>query len=261
MLPKIPDRRKTYYRITNMGENHNGLQFHDGLVIDPKKFNNNPKNFYAKGSIYFTTKEYLHRFLKYGCWIRPIKIPSHTKIILDLTGDKYRANKLIFKPRKSLDFYFNKLFDKETFPREDYQHLTQHHLKYFNKWFDKKTFPEKYYWRLAKYHLEYFSTWFDKKTFPEKEYWCLAKYCSKYFNVWFSKKTFPKKHYWYLAKHCLEYFNIWFSEKTFPKKECWCLAKYCSEYFNVWFSKKTFPEKDYWYLNEYCSKYKHIWSK
>ena len=170
MLPKIPDRRKIYYKVTNQKENHHGLQYHDGLIIDHEKFNGNPKNSCVKGGIYFTTKEYLHKFFKYGCWIRPIKIPLNAKVILDSTGNKYRANKLFFKPRKSFSFYFNKLFNKKTFPRE-------------------------YYWYLAIYYSKYIDMWFNKEIFPKEHYWYLAEYCSKYFDVWFNKKTFPKKEY------------------------------------------------------------------
>ena len=236
MLPKIPDRRKTYYKITNKKENHYGLQYNNGLVIDHQKFNTNPKNSCVKGGIYFTTKEYLHEFFKYGCWIRPIKIPSDARVVLDSTNNKYRADKLFFKPRKNFDFYFNKLFDKETFPREDY-------------------------WNLAVYYSKYLNTWYDKKIFPEKDYWYLAEYCSKYLNVWFNKETFPKKDYWCLIEYCLEYFDVWFDKKILLKKEYWRLTKYCPEHFNIWYDKKIFPKEYYWCLDKYCQEYKHIWGK
>jgi len=230
MLPKIPNRKKIYYKITNQKENHRGLQYRDGLIIDPIKFNDNSKDSCVEGGIYFTTKEYLHKFFGYGYWIRPIKLPSDANVVLDPSGDKYRADSLFFKPRKDFNFYFDELFNKKTFPEEEYKYLAEYCSKYFDKWFDKKTFPKKDYWYLAKYCSNYFTKWFDKKTFPEEDYWYLAKYCSKYFDKWFDKKTFPKKGYWRLAKHC-------------------------SKHFNKWFDKKTFPEEDYKYLAEYCSKY------
>jgi len=159
MLPKIPDRRKIYYKITNLEENHHGLQYHNGLIIDPKEFNNNPKVSCVEGGIYFTTKERIHEFFSYGCWIRPIKIPSNAKVILDPIGDKYRANKLFFKPRKNIDFYFDRLFDKKTFLEKDYCYLAKYCSKYFNKWFNKKTFPKKHYWYLKEYCLKYRHLW------------------------------------------------------------------------------------------------------
>ena len=209
MLPKIPDRRKTYYKITNQEENHCGLQYRDGLIVGHQKFNNNPKDSCVKGGIYFTTKEHLHKFFNYGCWIRPIKIPSDAKVILDLIGNKYRADKLFFKPRKSFNFYFDELFDRKTFTKENYWRLTIYYSKYFNIWFDEKTFPKQYYWYIVKHCSEYFSTWFNKEIFPKKDYWSLAKYCSNRFDNWFDKKTFPKENYWSLAKYCSEYKHIW----------------------------------------------------
>jgi len=159
MLSKIPNRRKTYYKITNQEENHHGLQYRDGLIIDPKKFNNNSKISCVEGGIYFTTKEYIHRFFNYGQWIRPIKIPLNAKVILDPSRNKYRADRLFFKPREDFNFYFDELFNKKTFPEEEY-------------------------WRLAKYCSKYFDKWFDKKTFPKKDYWYLDKHCPEYFTKW-----------------------------------------------------------------------------
>jgi len=159
MLPKISNRKKIYYKVTNQEENHHGLQYNDGLIIDPKKFNDNSEDSCIEGGIYFTTKEYLHKFLGYGCWIRPVKIPLNAKVILDPSRDKYRADRLFFKPREDFNFYFNKLFSKKTFPKNDY-------------------------WSLAEYYSEYFNEWFDKKIFPQKYYWYLAKYCSGYKHIW-----------------------------------------------------------------------------
>ena len=97
-LPDKPDRRKTYYKITNKEECHNSLQYHDGLVIDPKQFNDNPKASCVEGGIYFTTKEHLYKFFKYGCWIRLLRIPKDAKVVRDPTGDKYRACLLYTSP-------------------------------------------------------------------------------------------------------------------------------------------------------------------
>jgi len=208
-LPDKPDRRKTYYKITNKEECHKGLQYHDGLVIDPKQFNDNPYASCVKGGIYFTTKEYLHRFMYCGCWIRPVRIPEDAQVILDPEGDKYRADKLIFLSKKMFDFYLDKLFNKEIFPKKDY-------------------------WYLARYCPDHFDKWFDKKTFPKKDYWSLAEHCSKYFNKWFNKKTFPKKYYYYLTRYCSSHFDKWFNKKTFPKKDYRYLAIYCSAYKDKW---------------------------
>ena len=158
-LPEIPDRRRTYYKMVNDDECHHGLQYHDGLIIDPKKFNDNPKETCVSGGIYFTTKEYLHKFFNYGEIIRPVTIPSDVKVVLDPTGDKYRADRLFFHPKKDMDFYFDNLFDKKTFPRGSYWYLAGQCPSYFNKWF-------------------------DKRTFPKEDYWCLEYYCQEYKHIW-----------------------------------------------------------------------------
>ena len=102
-LLKIPDRSKTYYKITNINECHYSLQYHDGLIIDPNKFDNNPKHSCVKGGIYFTIKEYLYKFSDYGRWIRPIMIPKDAKVILDSNNDKYRADRLFLPPCVRID--------------------------------------------------------------------------------------------------------------------------------------------------------------
>ena len=201
-LPKVPDRSKIYYKITNRFEKHNSLQYHDGLVVDNKRFNDNPKHSCVIGGIYFTTKKYLHRFFGFGKWIRPVTITKDAKVLLDPEGDKYRADRLFFHPRKSMEFYFTDLFDKKIFPKESYWRLAEFCPKYFNIWFDKKTFSEESYWYLAIHYSEHFDKWFDKKTFPRESYYHLTKHCSEYFDKWFDKKTFPEKYYWYIETYC-----------------------------------------------------------
>lgn len=151
LLPAKPNRSIIYYKITNKNEIHYGLRYHNGLVIDPWEFDSNPKHTCIKGGIYFTTKEYLHRFFRYGPWIRPVTIPKDAQVVLDPEGDKYRSNRLFFHPRKSMAFYFAELFNKKTFLGEDYYHLAGNCSKYFDEWFDKKTFPKVFYWHLVNY--------------------------------------------------------------------------------------------------------------
>ena len=147
-LPEKPDRSITYYKVTNREENHNNLQYHDGLVVDCKEFDSNSRHSCVTGGIYFTTKECLHKFLNYGVWIRPVTIPEDAQVVLDPDCNKYRANKLFFYPRKDLEFYFTNLFNKRTFPKEEYLYLAWQHPKHFDDWFDKRTFPKEDYWAL-----------------------------------------------------------------------------------------------------------------
>ena len=187
MLPTTCDRSKTYYKITNEKECHYGLQYHTGLIIDPKPFDSDPTHSCVEGGIYFTTKEYLHRFFSYGCWIRPVKVPEDAKVIRDSSGNKYRADKLIFLERKEFEFYFDNIFDKEIFPRKDYYYLAMHCQEHLDKWFDKETFPRENYRYMAEYCSKHFDKWFDKEIFPRKDYYYLAMHCSEHFDKWASK--------------------------------------------------------------------------
>ena len=183
-LPEIPDRRKTYYKMMKETECHNGLQYCDGLIIDPKEFNNNKHASCVEGGIYFTTEKYIHKFFCYGRIIRPITIPSDAKVLLDPEGDKYRTDRLFFHPKKDMDFYFDSLFDKRTFPKEEFSYLARYCPDYFDKWFDKKTFPKYEHYYLATHCPDHFRKWFDKEIFPKNEYWRLEKYCQKYGHIW-----------------------------------------------------------------------------
>jgi len=169
MLPKEPDRDKTFWKVTNSKEYHHGLQYSTGLVIDPIPFNDNPNESCVEGGIYFTTKEYIHRFFWIGHNLRPVK---------------YRADKLVFKEKKDLGYYFDYLFDRKTFPIDEYKYLAIRCPDYFDKWFDKDTFPKKDYQYLAEYCPDHFVKWLDKKTFPKEDYWYLERYCYKYKYIW-----------------------------------------------------------------------------
>ena len=258
-LPKNPNRRKTYYKVTNKRENHHGLQYHDGLVIDHKPFNSNPTASCIEVGIYFSTKEYIHRFFGHGCWIRPVKIPKDAKVIADPSGDKYRTDRLFFGPRKGFGWYFDSLFDRRTFPENDYWIFIWYCSDYFNKWFNKELFPRDEYWALATYCQDNFDKWFDKSTFPKDEYWRLVQFCPNHFDKWFDKSTFPEKEYWKLAQRYPSRFSEWFDKSTFPKSEYWALVQYCPDHFDEWFDKKLFPKNEYWRLGIYCQKYHNKW--
>ena len=209
MLPKKPDRDKTYWKVTNSRECHHGLQYKTGLIVDPEPFNNNPNESCVPGGIYFTTKKYLHKFFWIGHNLRPVKIPKDARVVLDPEGDKYRADKIILGEKKDLNYYFDYLFDKKTFLKKDCWYLPEYCPKHFDKWFDKKTFYKKDYRYLAECCPEHFDKWFDKETFPKEDYDFLAIYCSKHFDRWFDKETFPKKYKVVLRDHCKDYKHIW----------------------------------------------------
>jgi hypothetical protein len=91
-----------YYKITNEKENHHGYQYKDGLNVLDKPFE--PTGSCVVGGLYFTTKEYIHHFLSYGCWLREITLPDDAQMVQDSGTDpvKYRADKIILGKRRHL---------------------------------------------------------------------------------------------------------------------------------------------------------------
>ncbi len=89
-----------YLKITNSEENHNNLQYQDGLIIDPVPFSY--KGSCCPGGIYFTTPEYICNFLDYGIYVREITIPEDAEMVQDPQGDKWRASKVILGNRRDL---------------------------------------------------------------------------------------------------------------------------------------------------------------
>lgn len=91
-----------YLKITNEQENHHGLQYQDGVVMDILPFNDNPKHSCCAGGIYFSDIKNILLYCGYGVWVREVEIPEGTRWIPDPNGRKWRAEKLFFHPRKEL---------------------------------------------------------------------------------------------------------------------------------------------------------------
>jgi hypothetical protein len=89
-----------YLKITNFKECHHGLQYHDGLNIDPLPFAK--KGSCVPGGIYFTTPEYICFFIEMGPYVREVTIPEDAEMVRDPDGNKWRASKIILGPRKYL---------------------------------------------------------------------------------------------------------------------------------------------------------------
>ena len=95
------NRKETYYKITNEAENHNGLQYHTGRVVDILPFNDNTKKSCVPGGIYFTDKDHILEFGGYGPWVRPLTIPEGVKVIKN--GNKFRAHEVEMQERIPLE--------------------------------------------------------------------------------------------------------------------------------------------------------------
>jgi hypothetical protein len=178
------DRNLTYFKVLNESENHNGLQYHTGLVEDMLPFESDPERSCVKGRIYITTLENLPIFFDYGCWIRPCWIPEDAQALIDPQGDKIGVDKVVFGDRLSFAEYFGKIFDPERIDLKDSWILVRFCSDYFDKWFDPDKYNWGYSWALARYCSDYFDKWFDPERYNWGYSWALAKYCPDKKHIW-----------------------------------------------------------------------------
>jgi hypothetical protein len=100
-------------KVTNSKEIHHGFHYKDGLNVLPKEemFDDDPYHTCCPGGLYYTTEEYITKFLHFGSNLRIIGLPTDDpefKQVRDLEGNKWRANKIILKEKYSL-------FEPETY--------------------------------------------------------------------------------------------------------------------------------------------------
>lgn len=98
-------KKPLFVKIMRDKENHYGYQYRDGLNILPDNFNDNPNNSCTKGGFYFTTPNFIHRYYNIGNNLRIIDLPVNDpefKMVRDISGDKWRANRIILKEKYPL---------------------------------------------------------------------------------------------------------------------------------------------------------------
>jgi len=124
-----------YYKITNEQENHHGFQYVDGLNILKEQFEVDPRISCCAGGLYFTTKEYIHNFYGFGCWVREVFLPTDNPnfvYVKDPSGDKWRANMIILGEKYPLNFEtikrFGFKFGESKFTHREYiqDYLSKH---------------------------------------------------------------------------------------------------------------------------------------
>ena len=94
-----------YFKVTNFKEKHHGFQYVDGLNILEGDFNADSKKSCCSGGLYFTTKEFIHKFYLLGINLRIVELPMtdpEFKMVQNSKGDKYRANKIFLREKYSL---------------------------------------------------------------------------------------------------------------------------------------------------------------
>jgi len=87
-----------YYKITSEDECRHGLQYADGLVVDPVPFQ--PSGDCAPGGIYFVGRD-IFAFLGYGPWVREVTLPPDAQVYENPgTPEKWKADRVILGPRR-----------------------------------------------------------------------------------------------------------------------------------------------------------------
>lgn len=91
-----------FYKLTNAEENHNGLMYHAGLVIDNKPFL--PKST-CDGGIYFCKQKFICRWVFYRDqkmkYIRRVIIPNDAQVVIE-DKHKMKTNKFILGDRVNI---------------------------------------------------------------------------------------------------------------------------------------------------------------
>lgn len=98
-------KNKIFFKVTNRSENHYNFQYRDGLNILQQQFNNNLNDSCGPGGFYFTTREHIHNFYRYGCNLRVVELPMGSpdfQMLQIPMENKYRANQIILKEKYPL---------------------------------------------------------------------------------------------------------------------------------------------------------------
>lgn len=134
-----------YYMITNKNESRFGQYLHDGFNSLIQEFDGDPLNVFGYG-FYFTIKENLKLFLKRGCYVREVFLPTESEgfKMITLTTSTYphriiecRSNMIVLGTRYNLSDF--KTLDKfDLFSNND---LIDHAMREANLETDIKDLP------------------------------------------------------------------------------------------------------------------------
>ena len=96
-------RTKKFFKVMREDGIHNDYKYHDGLNKLKGQFN--WWDSCCKGGLYFTDINNIHRFYSYGTILREIYLPfdnDDLKVVIDPSGNKWRANMIIIGNKHSL---------------------------------------------------------------------------------------------------------------------------------------------------------------
>lgn len=99
--------QKRFVKLTNKTENHNGLQYKNGLIIDPIPFD--PTGVCKPGGIYFVEESEAHNWLRYDEWLRygemtyymrKVSVPDTAKVYVE--EGKFKTDKPRLGPKSNI---------------------------------------------------------------------------------------------------------------------------------------------------------------
>jgi hypothetical protein len=82
---------KSFYKFINYEKTHYDYEYKQGLNIDTHNFN--PTNNCSEGGLYFTTIDYIFKFMHYGNYFSEIMIPDDARCYIE--NNKIKADKII----------------------------------------------------------------------------------------------------------------------------------------------------------------------
>jgi hypothetical protein len=148
---------KLWFKVTNLKENHHGVQYQDGLVtLKPgEKFaRTGPMG--CAGRLYYTDREHIADFYNFGVWLRIVEIPNDAQTVLDQCGRKWGADQLFLKERYSL--YDPKTYEKFGLRMADNKHLLNWalidgNIEFLEKWAKNEEPYNQLQWATQEYRL------------------------------------------------------------------------------------------------------------
>ncbi len=140
------------FKVTNNHECHHHFQYQDGLNKLPsdEKFCDDKTLTCVSGRLYFTNREFLHKFYQFGVWLREINLPTDHKdfqMVQDPEGDKWGTNMLYLGKKYPL-------YSLDTFKKFNLQVTTDYINKAYNlEVIDLVTYLCKHYSNLLDHRL------------------------------------------------------------------------------------------------------------
>jgi len=93
-----------FVKIINSEHKHNNYPYKHGLNEDVIPFN--PSGTCLPGGLYFTTDQFIKKFMLFGDYVAKVEIPDNAQVYLEPDGNKFKADKIILNLKDKISFNF-----------------------------------------------------------------------------------------------------------------------------------------------------------